>query len=90
MASYLEKKGKREDGWCRAGCPEAETPGHLLLRCERYTTEREALKRRLKRKPLTLQTLFYSAERKTAVVGFLCKTGVCTAKWASEGLEEAP
>jgi ribonuclease HI len=84
LRTFQVRIGKR----LLAECPECsvpETTTHLILRCKRYSVERQALARSLlPEAPLTLHFLFSTKVGRQALFQYLKATGICTAKWAKE------
>jgi hypothetical protein len=73
--------GKEDKGECFGNCNSLQTPKHLLLHCKHYRKERKKMKDALNTPILTLQLLFITAKGSAALVAFLEKTKIATARW---------
>ncbi|KJZ71458.1 hypothetical protein HIM_09144 [Hirsutella minnesotensis 3608] len=79
--SFLKRIKKVERDRCR--CGGRHTVEHLILRCPNYRREREALYMAFRRRKeaLSLTYLYNSKEGRGALLAFLAKTEIGTAKW---------
>jgi ribonuclease HI len=73
--------GKDERGECFGNCNSLQTPQHLLLHCKHYSRERTELAKALHAPRLTLPLLFNTTKGSTALLDFLKKTQIATARW---------
>jgi glycyl-tRNA synthetase beta subunit len=72
--------GKDERGECFGNCNSLQTPRHLLLHCKHYSRERRELAKALHAPRLTLPLLFNTTKGSTALLDFLKKTQIATAR----------
>jgi ribonuclease HI/endonuclease/exonuclease/phosphatase (EEP) superfamily protein YafD len=80
--SFLKKIKKIDRDNCRCGYG-SHTPGHLILKCPNYKKERGVLYRAFqgRKEALSLTFLYSSKEGREALLTFLAKTEIGTAKW---------
>ena len=73
--------GKDDKGECFGSCRALQTLEHLLLYCKHYTKERKSMLNTLDIPTLTLQQLFSTTKGSAALIDFLKKTEIATARW---------
>jgi len=84
--SFLLKRKRAETDKCHCGV--LQTPEHLLLSCNRYSSERRLLKKELDIPTLTLQSLLHTKKGIEATLKFIGLTGIGTRKWYLGQIEE--
>ena len=78
--SFSKKIKKDPEGRCFGNCNALQTPKHLLLFCPAYREERKQLLREIGNSP-SIVPLFTTPSGRKALLSFLSKTKIATAKW---------